>query len=106
VELRRVGVGFVASGRGLRRARAARQRKIPGFSYSVRDAALVEAGFIDLQIGAVQRIRRQFLDREADAFGRGAKSPIRKTRPLLLADRGREQFGGSVKLKEAMVRDL
>src|SRR5258706_3038094 len=34
---------------------------------------------------------RSFLDREADRFGRGAKSPIRKARPLLLADRGREQ---------------
>jgi hypothetical protein len=57
---------------------------------------LIEAGFVDLQIGAVQRIRRQFLDREANRFGRGAKSPIRETRPLLLADRGGKQFGSCV----------
>src|ERR1700757_4358107 len=89
VELRRVGVRIVGGGRGLRRARAAGQREILAF-IEIADAALVEAGFIDLQIGAVQRIRRQFLDREAHGFGRGAKSPIRKTGPLLLADSGWE----------------
>src|SRR5258707_11376921 len=47
-------------------------------------------------MGSIQRFRRQFLDREATRFGRGAKSPIRKAGPLLLADRGREEFGGSV----------
>jgi hypothetical protein len=59
------------------RARTARQRE--GFAFIERaDAALVEAGFLDLQIGAVQRIRRQLLDREANRFGRGAKTPIGK----------------------------
>jgi len=57
---------------------------------------LVEASFIDLQIGAVQRIRRQFLDRELHRGGRGVETAIREARPLLLADRGREKFGGSV----------
>src|SRR6478736_6674683 len=93
--LRRVGVGLVAGGRGFRRAWAARQWKILALIQRA-DAALIEAGFVYLQIGAIQRIRRQFLDREADRFGRGAKSPIRKARPLLLADRGGKQFGGSV----------
>src|SRR6202043_421714 len=60
------------------------------------DAALVEAGFINLEIGAVQRIRRQLLDREANRFGRSAKSPIREPRPLLLADRGGKQLGSSI----------
>ena len=95
VNLGGVGVRFIAGRRGFRRARAARQRKILAFVQRA-DAALVEAGFVDLQIGAIQRIRRQFLDREANRFGRGAKSPIGKAGPLLLADRGREQFGGSV----------
>src|SRR4029079_13907396 len=63
------------------------------------DAALVEAGFLDLQIGAVQRIRRQFLDREADRFCRSAETPIGEARPLLLADGGREKFGGSVEVE-------
>ena len=77
------------------RAGAARQRE--GLAFIERaDAALVEAGFLDLQIGAVQRVRRQFLDREANRFGRGAKTPICKAGPLLLADRGRKQFGGGV----------
>src|SRR3954451_5289096 len=88
--LRRVGVL-----RAGRRTGAARQRE--SFAFIERaDAALVEARFLDLQVGAVQRIRRQFLDREADRFGRGAKSPICKTRPLLLADRGRKQFGSGI----------
>ena len=75
--------------RRARRARTARQRERLALIERA-DAALVEAGFLDLQIGAVQRIRRQLLDREANGFGRGAKSPIGKARPLLLADRGRE----------------
>src|SRR5215207_10242125 len=79
----------------LRLAGTARQRE--GFAFVERaDAALVEAGFLDLQIGAVQRVRRQLLDREANRFGRGAKTPIGKPGPLLLADRGGKQFGGSV----------
>src|ERR1700676_3038371 len=95
VKLRGVGVGVVAGRRGLGRAGAARQRKVLALIERA-DAALIEARFIDLQIGAVQRIRRQSLDREANRFGRGAKSPIRETRPLLLADRGRKQLGSSV----------
>ena len=79
----------------LGRARAARQRKILALIQRA-DAALVEAGFLDLQIGAIQQIRRQFLDREMHRFGRGVETAIRKTRPLLLADRGGEQFGGGV----------
>src|SRR5207237_242036 len=75
------------------RARPARQRE--GFAFIERaDAALVEAGFLDLQVGTVQRVRRQLLDREANRFRRGAKTPIGKPGPLLLADRGRKQFGG------------
>lgn len=46
-----------------------------GFASYRADAALVEACFLDLQIGAVQRIRRQLLDREANGFGRGAEPP-------------------------------
>src|ERR1700730_2595512 len=95
VKLRGVGVGVVAGRRGLGRAGAARQRKVLALIERA-DAALVEARYVHLQIGAVQRIRRQFLDREANRFGRGAKSPIRETRPLLLADRGRKQLGSSV----------
>src|SRR3984957_21166084 len=91
----RVGVRVFAGGRRLRRTRSARQREILALIQRA-DAALIEAGFIDLQIGAVQRIRRQFLDREAHRFGRGAKSPIGETRPLFLADRGGKQFGSSV----------
>src|ERR1700732_1016179 len=93
--LRRLGVGLVTGGGRLGLAGAARQRKVLAFIERA-DAALVEAGLVDLQIGAVQRIRRQLLDREANRFGRGAKTPIRETRPLLLADRGGKQFGSSV----------
>src|SRR5205823_3942260 len=93
--LRGVGVRLVAGRRGLGCTRAARQRKVLALVQRA-NAALVEAGFIDLQIGAIQRIGRQFLDREANRFGRSAESPIRKTRPLFLADRGGKQFGGSV----------
>ena len=85
----------VCAGLGGDRARTARQRERLALIERA-DAALVKAGFLDLQIGAVQRIRRQFLDREANRLGRAAKSPIGKAGPLLLADRGREQFGGSV----------
>src|ERR1700687_4576863 len=97
VELRgvRVGVCFIAGRRGFGRTGAARQRKILALIERA-DAALVEAGFIDLQVGAVQRIRRQFLDRELHRGGRGVEAAIREARPLLLADRGGEQFGGSV----------
>src|SRR5947208_276751 len=89
--LGRVGLVFGTGGR----AGTARQRE--GFAFIERaDAALVEAGFLDLQIGAIQRVRRQLLDREANRFGRGAKTPIGKPGPLLLADRGGKQFGGGV----------
>src|SRR5207248_5652720 len=63
------------------------------------DAVLVEARFLDLQIGAVQRIRRQLLHRELDGFGRGAEPPIGEARALLLADRGGKQFGGGVEVE-------
>src|SRR5207245_6269273 len=83
---------LVGGRRGLGLARAARQRE--GFALIERaDAALVEAGFLDLQIGAIQRIRRQLLDRETDGFRCGAKAAIRKAGPLLLADGGGKQFG-------------
>ena len=95
MKLRRVRVGVIADGRGLGGTRAALQRKVLAFVQRA-DAALVEAGLVDLQVSAVQRIRRQFLNRKANRFGRGAKSPIGEARPLLLADRGRKQFGGSV----------
>src|ERR1700738_870644 len=89
VILRGVGVGVVVDRRG--RAGTARQRK--GFALIERaDAALIEARFLDLKKGAGQRVRRQFLDREANGFGRAAKSPIGETGPLLLADGGRKQF--------------
>src|SRR3954469_5676897 len=86
-----VGVGF---GRGRRTGTAGQRERLALIERA--DAALVETGFLDLQIGAVQRIRRQFLDREANGFGRGAKSPICKASPLLLADRGRKQLGGGI----------
>ena len=53
-------------------------------SHKAADAALVEAGFLDLQIGAVQRIRRQFFHGKAHGFRRGAEATIGKTGPLLL----------------------
>src|ERR1700676_915933 len=96
--LRGLGVGLVAGRGRLGLAGAARQRKVLAFIERA-DAALVEARLVDLQIGAVQRIRRQLLDREANCFGRGAKSPIRETRPLLLADRGGKQFGSGIEAK-------
>src|ERR1700758_1672291 len=97
VAIRPVGSGSVlVAGGGCELA--ARQRE--GFALIERaDAALVEAGFLDLQIGAVQRIRWQLLDREAHGFGRGAKTPIGKARPLLLADGGGEKLGGSVEVE-------
>src|SRR5580698_4025071 len=89
VELRSVGVGIVAGRRRLRRTGAARQRKILALIQRA-DAALIEAGLIDLQIGAVQRIRRQFLDRKLNRGRRGVEAAIREACPLLLADRGGE----------------
>ena len=89
--LGRVGLVVGAGGR----ARAARQRE--GLAFIERaNAALVEAGFLDLQIGTVQRVRRQLLDREANRFRRGAETPIGKPGTLLLADRGGKEFGGGV----------
>src|SRR5438128_12523464 len=82
----------VCAGLGGDRARTARQRERLALIERT-DAALVEAGFLDLQIGAVQRIRRQLLDRETDGFRCGAEAAIRKAGPLLLADGGGKQFG-------------
>src|SRR3954447_20605950 len=82
------GVGLVAGGGfGGRLGGAARQRK---FRAVVQRAnpILVEAGFFNLQVSAVQRIRRQFLDRETHRFSRSVEAAIRKTRTFLLADRG------------------
>src|SRR5689334_3587906 len=77
------------------RARTALQRE--SFAFIQRaDSALVEAGFFDLKVGAVQRVRRQLLDREANRFRRGAETPIGKPGALLLADRGGKEFGGGV----------
>src|SRR6266403_2845595 len=98
VRLSGVRVGVVAGRRGLGCPGAARQRKILALIQRA-DAALVEAGFIDLQIGTVQRIRRQLLDRELHCGGRGVEAAIGKTRPLFLADCGWKQFGGSVVAK-------
>src|SRR5258708_6148449 len=53
-ELSGVGVRIIAGRRWLGRTRAARQRKILALIQRA-NAALVEAGFIDLQVGAVQR---------------------------------------------------
>src|SRR5262249_37519290 len=79
-------------------ALAARQRE--GLALIERaDAALVEAGLLDLQVSTVQRIRRQLLDSEADGFGRSAKSPIGKARPFLLANGGGKKFGGGVEVE-------
>ena len=55
-----------------------------------------KAGFLDLQIGAVQQIRRQFFHRKAHGFSRGAEAAIGEAGPLLLADRGGKQFGGGI----------
>jgi hypothetical protein len=88
-------VRLVAGGRRLGCAGTAGQRKILALIERA-DAALVKASFLDLQIGAIQGIRRQFLDGEAHCFGSSAESPIGEARSLLLADRGRKQFGSSV----------
>src|ERR1700753_1354604 len=66
--LRRVGV-VVFRGNRLR-TRATLERKRLALIEGT-DAALVEAGLVDLEVSAIQRIRRQFLDREANCFGRG-----------------------------------
>src|SRR2546429_4812394 len=93
----RSGRVLVGLGR-LRLAGTALQRK--GFAVIERaDAALVETGFLDLQIGAVQRIRRQFLDRKAHGFRCSAEAAIGETSPLLLADGGGEQFGGGIEVE-------
>ncbi len=81
--LRGVRAGVVAGGLRLGGTRAALKREILAFIQRA-DAALVEAGLVDLQVRAVQRIRRQFLDRKANRFGCSAKSPIGETGPLLL----------------------
>src|SRR4051794_2739718 len=103
-DLRRVLVRVrLLVGRRVGHGKSARQRE--GFALVKRpDAALVEARLFDLQIGAVQRVRRQLLHRKANRFCRGAKSPIGKARPLLLADRGGEKFGGGVEAERTHAR--
>src|SRR3954462_12120291 len=92
--LRRVG----GVGAGFHRLAVTGQRE--GFALIERtDAVLVEARFLDLKIGAVQRIRRQLLHRELDGFGRGAEPAIGEACTLLLADRSGEEFGGSVEVE-------
>jgi len=51
------------------------------------DAALIEAGLINLQIGAVQRIRGNSSIANCTAAAAVSKGD-RETRPLFLADRG------------------
>src|SRR5579871_468585 len=80
------------------RARSTRKRKRVALIERA-DATLVEASFLHLQIGAVQRVRRQLLDRKTDRFGRGAKATISEAGTLLLADRGGEKFSGSVEVE-------
>src|SRR6185437_15295390 len=72
------------SGR-LGRARTAGQGEFLAFIERA-NAHLVEAGLVDLKVSAVQRIRRQFLDRKTNSFSRSAKSPVGEARPLFLAD--------------------
>jgi hypothetical protein len=72
---------------------AAGQRKIAALVERT-DTVLVEAGFVDLKICAIQRVSRQFLDRETHRIGRGVETAIGEAGPLFLADRSREQFGG------------
>src|SRR6516164_1236975 len=94
-----LGGVLIAGGRRRRgRTRTARQRE--GLALIERaDAALVEASFLDLQIGTIERIGRQLLDRETHGLSRCTETPIGKTRPLLLADRGGEKFGGGVEVE-------
>src|SRR5688500_16727497 len=60
------------------------------------DASLVEALFVNLEIGAVQRIRRQLFDREADGLGRVVEAAIGEAGTLLVADRGGEQLSAAI----------
>src|SRR5581483_7029961 len=89
---------LVAGRRGFHLARATRQRERLALIEGA-NAALVETCFLDLQIGAVQRVRRQLLDREANRLGRGAETPIGEPGTLLLANRGGEEFGGGVEVE-------
>src|SRR6185369_14558816 len=92
------GSVLFGSRRRLGLARTARQRE--GLAVIERaDAVLVEARFLNLQIGAIQRIRGQLFDRETDSFRRGAETAIREASPLLLADGSGKQFGGSVEVE-------
>ena len=93
--LRGVGVGIAGGRLGRRLGRAARQRKFRAIVQGA-NAVLVEAGFFNLQVRAVQRIRRQFLDRKTHRFSGGVETALRKTRTFLLADRGGEQFGAGL----------
>jgi len=56
------------------------------------NSVLIEARLVNLEICTVQRIRRQFFDREANRIGCGVKSAIRESRTLLLTNGGRKQF--------------
>jgi len=64
--------------------------------YSRADAALIEAGFIDLQIGAVSANPPAIPRSRSEPLRPRCQSPIRETRPLLLADRGGKQFGSGI----------
>jgi hypothetical protein len=86
-------VGVV--GRRLNHRRTALERKVLALIQRA-NAALVEARFIDLQIGAVQRIRRQLFDGELHRSGSRIETAIGETGTLLLADCSGEQFCGGV----------
>src|SRR5262245_28975712 len=86
-----LGGVLLGRGSGFGLARTARQRERLAVIERA-DAVLVEAGFLNLQIGAIQRIRRQLFNRELDSFRGGAETAIRKASALLLADGGRKQF--------------
>src|SRR6185503_9306110 len=69
----------------------ARQRIIGAFVQPA-DAVAVEALFLDLEIGAEQKLGRQFLDGEADRLGRGRKTLVADRAPRLAAP-ARKKFG-------------
>src|SRR5690349_2368473 len=93
-----LGSVLLGGRRGLGLARTARPREGLALIESA-DAVLVEAGCLDLEIGAIQRIRRRLLERKTNGFRSGAKAAIRKASPLLLADGGGKQFGGGVEVE-------
>src|SRR5437868_5432216 len=94
---RRSGGVRLGAGRGLGRrlGGTAGERKLSAVIQRA-NAVLVEAGLLHLQIGAIQRIGRQFLDRKPYRFGRGVEAAVGETGAFLLADRGGEQFGAGL----------